>query len=493
MSVAFTTADGSAIKEIDYLEVSGTLNFAAGETQKTITVYPIDDRINEADETFTLELTNPVNAEISTQSVSVTILDNDPLPSIQTISDQVVSEVDGVLVIDLKLDSISASDAVISYQTQNASAQAGADYIAASGNITIPADSAGTSLTIELVDDRVIEQTESFVISFASVSGIKAFNDEISVTINDNDTGPYISGSTSLSVDENESLIGTIETIDPDGDALIYSISGSDANLISVNSATGELSFNEPANFEVKNSYSLVYEVTDGVNDTSANVSIQVNDINDAPVFALETQDIAWDENNPIAFSAPASDEDANTTLSFSLSGTDAAEFSVDNNGQVTLAKNSTIADFEDGDDKSVYTFTIVVSDGELTDEQEVTVTINDLNDEAPVFTSDASFTLDEGVTDVTTVTTTDADANATVAYSLSGTDAQSFAIDNSGVLTFVTAPDFESGKTSYEVTVTADDEANTTDQTITITINDLNDEAPVFTSDASFPWLKGN
>ena len=252
VSVAFATADGSAIKEVDYLEVSGTLNFAAGETQKTITVYPIDDRINEADETFTLELTNPVNAEISTQTVSVTILDNDPLPSIQTISDQVVNEADGVLVIDLKLDSISASDAVISYQTQNASAQAGADYIAASGNITIPADSASTNLTIELVDDRVIEQTESFVISFASVSGIKAFNEVISVTINDNDTGPYISGSTALSVDENESIIGTIETIDPDGDALIYSISGSDANLISVNSATGELSFNEPANFEVK-------------------------------------------------------------------------------------------------------------------------------------------------------------------------------------------------------------------------------------------------
>ena len=492
VSVAFASVDGSATKEVDYLEVSGTLNFAAGETQKTITVFPIDDSINEVDETFTIEFTNPVNAVTSTQAASVTILDNDPLPSIQTISDQVVNEADGVVVIDLRLDSISASDAVISYQTQNVSAQAGEDYIAASANITIPANSSGVSLTIDLIDDRVIEQTESFVISFTSVSGIKAFNDEISVTINDNDTGPYIAGSTSLSVDENNSLIGTVETIDPDGDALSYSISGTDANLISVDSATGELSFNEPANFEVKNSYSLVYEVTDGVNDTSANVSIQVNDVNEAPVFALETQDITWDENNPVAFGAPASDEDANTTLSFSLSGTDAAEFSIDNNGQVTLAESSTIADYEDGDDKSVYTFTIVVSDGELTDEQEVTVTITDLNDEAPVFTSDASFTLNEGVTDVITVTTTDADANATVAYSLSGTDAQSFAIDNSGALTFVTAPDFESGKTSYEVTVTADDGANTTDQTIAITITDLNDEAPVFTSDASFTLAEG-
>ena len=58
-----------------------------------------------------------------------------------------------------------------------------------------------------------------------------------------------------------------------------------------------------------------------------------MNDVNEAPVFALETQDITWDENNPVAFGAPASDEDANTTLSFSLTGTDAAEFSIDNNG----------------------------------------------------------------------------------------------------------------------------------------------------------------
>ena len=36
MSVATATADGSAIREIDYLEISGTLNFVAGETQKQL-------------------------------------------------------------------------------------------------------------------------------------------------------------------------------------------------------------------------------------------------------------------------------------------------------------------------------------------------------------------------------------------------------------------------------------------------------------------------
>ena len=52
------------------------------------------------------------------------------------------------------------------------------------------------------------------------------------------------------------------------------------------------------------------------------------------------------------------------------------------------------------------------------------------------------------------------------------------------GVLTLTTAADYESGKTSYEVTVTAtdNDDTNSTTQTITVTIEDVNDNAPVFT-----------
>ena len=51
---------------------------------------------------------------------------------------------------------------------------------------------------------------------------------------------------------------------------------------------------------------------------------------------------------------------------------------------------------------------------------------MNDLNDEAPVFTSASSFTVDENTTAVGTVVATDADANTTLSYSLGGTDAAS-------------------------------------------------------------------
>ena len=211
-------------------------------------------------------------------------------------------------------------------------------------------------------------------------------------------------------------------------------------------------------------------------------ITLTVNDINDnAPVFSSDASFVI-DEGTTNVTTVTTTDADANSTVAYSLSGADAQSFVIDNSGALTFV---TAPDFESG--KASYEITVTADDGANTTDQAIAITINDLNDEAPVFASDASFAIDEGTTNVTTVTTTDADANSTVAYSLSGADAQSFVIDNSGALTFVTAPDFELGKTSYEVTVTADDGANTTNQTIVITINDLNDNAPVFTSDDSF------
>ena len=71
--------------------------------------------------------------------------------------------------------------------------------------------------------------------------------------------------------------------------------------------------------------------------------------------------------------------------------------------------------------------------------------------------------------------------------YSLSGTDASSMSIDSSsGVLTFNSAPDYET-KSSYSATVTASDGTNSTSQIITVMIVDVDDVAPVFTSNATF------
>ena len=129
---------------------------------------------------------------------------------------------------------------------------------------------------------------------------------------------------------------------------------------------------------------------------------------------------------------------------------------------------------------------------------QTITVTVTDVND-PPVITSDgggaaAAVNAAENQTAVTTVTATDPDAD-TVTFSITGGEDQGdFSIvPATGVLTFSSAPDFEtptdgatSGSNTYIVQVTAtDDGAGTlTDvQTITVTVTDVN-EAPSITSD---------
>src|SRR3989442_15993284 len=65
VSVNWATANGTASAPSDYLTNSGTLTFAARQTTETITIVVNGDTINEADETFFVNLSNAVNAGIS--------------------------------------------------------------------------------------------------------------------------------------------------------------------------------------------------------------------------------------------------------------------------------------------------------------------------------------------------------------------------------------------------------------------------------------------
>ena len=62
VSVDYATADGTATAGADYTATSGTLTFAVGETEKTVSVALLDDAIDEGKETFTLTLSNPRGA-----------------------------------------------------------------------------------------------------------------------------------------------------------------------------------------------------------------------------------------------------------------------------------------------------------------------------------------------------------------------------------------------------------------------------------------------
>lgn len=124
---------------------------------------------------------------------------------------------------------------------------------------------------------------------------------------------------------------------------------------------------------------------------------------------------------------------------------------------------------------------------------------ITPVNDNTPVITSNsgtatASISLAENTTAVTTVTATDADQPLqTLVYSVAGgSDAAKFTINSStGVLRFVSAPDFElpgdfDGDNIYDVIVVASDGTLSSTQTISVTISDVNEAGVSAISDVN-------
>ncbi len=76
VTVAYSTANGTALAGIDYVSTNGLLSFLAGETNKTVVVPVIGDTNSEPNETFFVNLTSPTNAVLARAQSTGTILDD---------------------------------------------------------------------------------------------------------------------------------------------------------------------------------------------------------------------------------------------------------------------------------------------------------------------------------------------------------------------------------------------------------------------------------
>ena len=81
VTVDYATSDGTATAGADYTAMSGMLTFAAGETQKTITVAVLDDTHDEGTETLTLTLSNVRGALLDAATATGRIVNTDPMPA----------------------------------------------------------------------------------------------------------------------------------------------------------------------------------------------------------------------------------------------------------------------------------------------------------------------------------------------------------------------------------------------------------------------------
>ena len=277
-------------------------------------------------------------------------------------------------------------------------------------------------------------------------------------------------GVLSYTVDENQTSIGSVVATDPEGEVVSLSVSGSELLITS----DGVLSFASAPDYETKSSYTATVTATDGTNSTDQSVTVTVTDVDDeAPVFTSSATFSAA-ENQTAIDTVTATDVDTdNSAITFSVSGSELL---------ITSAGVLTFASAPDYETKTSYTAIVTATDGTNSADQSITVNVTNLNDNSPVFTSNATFSTAENQTSIGTVTATDGDASDSVTFTVSGSE---LSITSAGVLTFVSAPDYET-KSSYTATVTATDGTNSTDQSITVSVNDVN-EAPAFTSLATF------
>jgi hypothetical protein len=192
ISVDFQTASGLASTPDDFTETSGTLILPAGSTSGTISIPIIEDTISEANETFTVDLTNPVNATIADAQGLGTIVDNDGTPNI-TISDEAESENIGNMSFTVTLSNASVLAVSVDYQTNDGTANAPGDYTSVNGTVTIPAGSTSVSIDVPIIDDALNEDDETFTVNLSNPINANVADDEGIGTINNDDAQPMIS------------------------------------------------------------------------------------------------------------------------------------------------------------------------------------------------------------------------------------------------------------------------------------------------------------
>ena len=408
----------------------------------------------------------------------------------------------------------------------------------ATGQITT-----ASMLNYEATDDNVFELTIKATDSSGDATGDELDNPDITVmiTVTDVNERPMFSaGPEGMATDyvENNAdlMIGTYTATDPEGGEIDLSLSGNDSDKFELNDpvdvapGTKVLAFKEkpdfenPADSDGNNIYEVTVEASDTVNTTPRSITVKVIDADEDGKVELSTQDAVV--GRPITASLSDSDgEIARVTWTWQMSTPAAGETCAESAAEDSLAwdpigSTNAIAYAPMGSDngnclramawymdRTTEEMDTLVDDEDSVDPGDAedpvrfintavsattTAVRDDPANEAPRFddgTATVRYVDENTLRDLRIgdpVGATDDDGDRPT-YTLSGSDARSFEIDaGTGQLMTKEPPLDHESKSSYTVTVTADDssgESNSTARiTVTIRVVDL-DEPPVITS----------
>ncbi|ETR69244.1 MAG: hypothetical protein OMM_09774, partial [Candidatus Magnetoglobus multicellularis str. Araruama] len=248
---------------------------------------------------------------------------------------------------------------------------------------------------------------------------------------------------------------------------------------------TGELAVNNPSelNYENRNMYTLTTISTINGRAFTPTLTIHIKDANEyPPVFESNEYNFYVDENSgdatPVG-DVNADDLDPTDILVYAISTSFPYNpFNFDNNsGQLTV-NGDYILDYEH---VPAYTLTVSVNDGKHVDETNVCVSINNLNEYAPIFASETySFTIAENAAPdsfIGTILASDMDPESIMNFQITAGNAQRiFQIDNAGNFSIDDADglDFET-QSAYTLTVEVSDGSYSDTAQIFVSVTDIN------------------
>jgi len=216
----------------------------------------------------------------------------------------------------------------------------------------------------------------------------------VMVVVEDNNQKPVITV-VEYDIDENSSIIATVQATD-DNDLVYEIVGGDDANLFSLVGENGELTFNNPPDFETpgdfdkNNEYKIIVKVSDGEKSDQQTLLITVNDLDDVvitenPAPVITSPDaININENIAEITTIQASDDDNLTYII--TGGEDGGLFSLNSeSGELTFNNPPDYEMPTDTGADNIYKLDIQVSDGNKTDQQSFTITVQDIDDDLPV------------------------------------------------------------------------------------------------------------
>jgi chitinase len=187
--VNYATANSSANAGADYVGTSGMLVFAPGQTSLPVTVLVLGDERDEADESFYVNLLSPINAFLADSQGLGSIVDDDATPTLSIADASIAEGNSGTrnLVFTVALSAISGRTITVNYATANGTAQAGSDYQARSGTLTLLAGWSAATISIPITGDAVAEGDETLLVTLSTPSGATLADSQAVGTILDDD------------------------------------------------------------------------------------------------------------------------------------------------------------------------------------------------------------------------------------------------------------------------------------------------------------------